>query len=312
MTMNSQLWAITSYFNPVGFHRRLTNYRSFRRLLGAPLIAVELSFGAPFELHPEDAEILIQIRGQSVLWQKERLLNVALQHLPKDCKAVAWLDCDVVFADDGWAVKALEQLDRFPIVQLFTDFYDLSKDVGPELANLPANSVAGRSFGATLAHDPVWSREPTSKSLSLRGGPLMGLAWAGQREVLEAACFYDACIVGGGIRAMALAALSRQDDAISFLRMNARQEEHYRSWAEKWSRLINGEVGHLETALLHLWHGDIANRGYTLRYEQLMAFDFDPFQDLIVDDNGCWRWNTKKLQMHQVIRDYFASRREDG
>src|SRR5262245_24288280 len=92
-----KLWAITCYFNPVGYRRRLENYLTFRQRLRAPLITVELSYGETFQLARGSAEILIQLRGQDVLWQKERLLNVALAAVPPACDKIAWLDCDVVF-----------------------------------------------------------------------------------------------------------------------------------------------------------------------------------------------------------------------
>ena len=66
------MWAITSYFNPVGYRRRLSNYRTFRADLAVPLVAVELSFDGRFELTDDDADILIQLSGGAVLWQKDR------------------------------------------------------------------------------------------------------------------------------------------------------------------------------------------------------------------------------------------------
>jgi len=48
------LWAITSYFNPMGYKSRPANYRTFRKYLTAPLLAVELSFTGTFELQPGD------------------------------------------------------------------------------------------------------------------------------------------------------------------------------------------------------------------------------------------------------------------
>jgi hypothetical protein len=83
------LWPITSYFNPIGYRRRLSNFRAFRERLNVPLVAVELTYGSDFELQEQDADILIQLRGGTVLWQKERLLNLALQALPTHCRKVA-------------------------------------------------------------------------------------------------------------------------------------------------------------------------------------------------------------------------------
>ena len=79
------LWGITTYFNPAQYKRKLQNYHQFRtasKKQGLPLIVVELAFGEhKFELTKDDAEIVIQRRCNTVLWQKERLLNIALEFL---------------------------------------------------------------------------------------------------------------------------------------------------------------------------------------------------------------------------------------
>ena len=93
----SDLWTITSYFNPVRYARKLENYRAFRRRLNVPLVAVELFYDSKPELTKSDADILIQISGRDVLWQKERLLSIALRSVPDHCDKVAWLDCDLLF-----------------------------------------------------------------------------------------------------------------------------------------------------------------------------------------------------------------------
>jgi len=124
-------WAITSYFNPLHYQRRLLNYRIFRERLQMPLVAVELAYGPNFELQPQDAEILVQLRGTAVMWQKERLLNVALQALPSTCRLVAWLDCDLFFASPDWAERARALLDRFQVVQLFRQVHNFGSRWAP-------------------------------------------------------------------------------------------------------------------------------------------------------------------------------------
>jgi len=101
MRRNDAVWAITTYFDPLSSGNRLKGYREFRRSLGVPLITVELSYREGFDLGPGDADHLIQLRGGSVPWQKERLLNNALRALPAYCDSVAWIDCDLVFTRDG-------------------------------------------------------------------------------------------------------------------------------------------------------------------------------------------------------------------
>jgi hypothetical protein len=52
---DGRLWAITSYFNPAGYRRRLSNFKIFRERLGIPLVVVELTYGPDFELEKQDA-----------------------------------------------------------------------------------------------------------------------------------------------------------------------------------------------------------------------------------------------------------------
>jgi hypothetical protein len=95
----SDLFVITTYFNPCRYETRRRNYDIFMAGLskaGVPCITVECAFGnAPFELPP--SLNVIQMRANTLLWQKERLLNLAASWLPRSCKYVAWLDCDITF-----------------------------------------------------------------------------------------------------------------------------------------------------------------------------------------------------------------------
>src|SRR6185503_12465387 len=111
---------------------RLANFRAFRARLDVPLVAVELVYGNAGELGPTDADVLVRVPGQDALWQKERLLNVGLAALPDSCDAVAWLDCDILFASPRWARRVLDALDAAPVVQPFSVMYDLPRGLGPD------------------------------------------------------------------------------------------------------------------------------------------------------------------------------------
>ncbi len=50
-----------------------------------------------------------------------------------------------------------------------------------------------------------------------------------------------------------------------------------------------------------------------MRYRRRLAeFSFDPYLDIACEACGCWRWNTDKPVLHAYVRNYFASRNEDG
>src|ERR1700733_8949656 len=173
------MWAITSYYNPVRYRRRLSNYRLFRANLGVPLVTVELSFDGQFELTEKDADILVQISGGAVLWQKERLLNVALQALPRSC--------DIFFDTSDWIEAADSLLDRYPIIQLFRRVHNLGPHWSPEKE--PASEV---EFTQPSAAFSLASGAPAATGLgfghlrdSRKGACTCGFAWAAHRELLD-------------------------------------------------------------------------------------------------------------------------------
>lgn len=309
---SSPLWAITAYFNPAGFRRRLGCYREFRRRLAAPLVTVELSFGEAFELAPGDADVLVQLRGgpESVMWQKERLLNLAWAQVPKSCTKIAWLDCDVFFESDDWIQLADELLDQYPAAILFSRVGELRQGtpmgVRPDLndCNVGQSLLASRSPG-DLPEGVLHSDIRMARRHS-------GLAWAACREAFEGLGFYDACVMGSGNRAMLCAELGRFDDAVTYLRMGAAWAEHYRAWAESHYRRVQGRVGCLDTTIFHLWHGDLTHRRYAERHRQFSLYGFDPGRDIGVSDHGVWRWMSAKPEMHAFVRRYFEERQEDG
>jgi hypothetical protein len=148
--------------------------------------------------------------------------------------------------------------------------------------------------------------------MRLNQGRNGGLAWAARRDVLDRDGFYDACVMGSGDRAMLCGALGMVDDAIYYLQMPPRWADHYRNWAEKHFRSVGAGIGHIEGALVHLWHGDLVDRRYQDRHRAFSAFGFDPAMDVALDGDGCWQWSSQKPDMHAYVARYFRERREDG
>ncbi len=293
------LWAITSYFNPVGYKSRLANYRTFRKFLTAPLVAVELSFTGSFELQPGDADILVQLVGGDVLWQKERLLNVALHHLPPECDAVAWVDCDVVFAVDDWHERARAALEHFPLVQLFSERCNLARSANIGSAASDVIESVSQSLGFKIAPGRAQPDDLRVAGGTWTRGASAGIAWAGRRALLDRCGLYDAGIVGGGDRAVVCAAMGKFDYGVHAAQMNGRQEEYYRAWAELFFADVQAQVGYLDGRVFHLWHGEWQDRKTVLRHECLKSFHFDPFTDIALGASGCWRWNSDKPGLHE-------------
>ncbi len=301
-----RLWGVTAFFNPTGSPRRRENYLAFRRKLQVPLVTVELAYGPGFELAAEDADIMLRLQGRAVLWQKERLLNLALGALPPDCDTVAWLDADIIFERPDWPELALAALSSATLIQPFRDVRDDPQNLQGRAAAIPARqSLAYRVTTGALSPAGI-----ATGRLANEWRCAAGLAWVAPREVLERHGLYDAGIVGGGDRAIACAAYGAWQGLERTHRMNAAQEAHYLRWALPFFASVGGRVGYAEGAVSTLPHGSFTQRAYGERHAGLAAFGFDPESDIAVDEQGCWRWSSDRPELHEYVRGYFT-RRDD-
>lgn len=280
------LQVITCYFNPCGYENLRRNYTRFRDNLNCDLVTVELSFDGSFFV--PDA---IQIRGteRNLLWQKERLLNVALEHLDPQCDKVAWIDADVLFLNPGWAEDAGRLLDHLPLVQLFEEIHDVDH----------RGRIGRRSYS--------WAKVNTDPRLKGKYGR-PGLAWAARREILTDG-FYDAHVLGGGDAAM-LYAWTGVAKFPGVLPRDSAWESHYCDWAYPQFLKVQGNVGCVTGHAVHLFHGSWHNRKYTERYAVLNENDFNPLDDIRIE-NGIWAWCSDKPKLHRGVAEYFRGRKED-
>lgn len=301
--VESRLWAITSYFDPFNGGRRLPVYRQFRRDLSVPLVAVELAFDRDFHLRPEDAEILVQLRGGAILWQKERLLNIALRALPAHVDAVAWLDCDILFLRQDWPEALLRQLEDFELVQPFRTLHYWNQSGPVDFFSLsPGAAFDSVAFRFTQGSLPAAAYYTPGKSHELRYAP--GLAWAARRSMLDACGFYDAGVLGGGDKLMFLAAVGCYDSVGPW--MSPSHRRHFKDWAVPFSNSVRRKVSYIDGDLVHLWHGDLVGRRYYERLTGFERFEFDPDKDLFCTWDGPWKWNSGKPEMHAFVREQLS------
>jgi hypothetical protein len=306
------MWAITSYFNPAGFKSRAPNYRIFRENLAIPLVTVELSFDGRFELSEKDADVLIQISCGAVLWQKERLLNIALKSVPADVDGIAWIDGDVVFERSDWVEEAKKQLREYNVVQLLSDQVDLKPDdhrTNFDYFDTPASGhgVVSMVHAGKFNHAKV-----TPPSAQNRRSFVWGLAWAARRHILEDHGLYDAMIVGGATRAVVSAMYGDFDKVVEGCLFTPAYARHYLNWARPFHRAVGGRIGFVPGRLYHLWHGDIENRNYAGRHRGLADCNFDPDADLVVGANGAWQWARPRPDLEKFLTNHFIGRAEDG
>ncbi len=301
----TDLAVLTTYFNPSGYHSRRRNLHMFRERLranGVALLTIECAFGsAPFAL-PMGADV-VQVRARDVLWQKERLLNLIIAQLPRHYTKVAWLDCDILFADANWASETSNALDHHALVQPFGQV--LSVALGSTISAVGEELL---SFAAVACQDADAARSDDWKQHGHTG-----YAWAARREVLERLKLYDRFVLGGADHAMAHSwlgdfaspCLQRRWQANPLLR------EDFLRWAEPMARHIEGQIGYLPGKIFHLWHGSQRDRRYEQRHVELAQHGFNPAEDLRLGPSGCWQWATAKPAMHAAVAGYFSLRDED-
>ena len=300
------LCVITCYFNSQGFASKRHNYDLFRTSIthsGIHLITIECAFGStPFEL--DHTPSTIRLRTKHVMWQKERLLNLAISKVPRRYTKIAWLDCDILFENASWARETSRLLNTYPVIQPFHYAFRLRPD---EQAYF-GKGERYRSFAAVHATFPSISRVG---SFFHHGHT--GFAWAAKREIVEDIGLYDAAVAGGSDHLMAHAFCGDFGSRCLYeMFLNASGFlDHYKLWATAAWRKVQGKIFFVPGAILHLWHGEMHNRQYPNRMVEFAHLDFNPSLDLLVDNNGLWQWSEHNPALASWATAYFARRLED-
>jgi len=304
---SSGLWVVSCYFNPERYHTKRRNLDLFRQNLERQHVQytiVECAFrGAPFEL-PLDPKVL-RIRANDVMWQKERLLNCAIETIPIGVTKVAWLDCDILFEDDLWHVRAATALDVCSVIQPYSE----SVRLGP--SETPGDSAGPVSASFAWKSLTV----PPEQRAHYKDHGRTGFAWAGRREWLNACGLYDACVMGGADHFMAHIFDLRPDSPClrNFWSGRKHFKKHFDKWANSVASAIRyGGLGAVQGRVYHLWHGDRIDRYYRSRQKILRQMKFDPSVDLRISLSGAWSWSSEKHELHKAAERYYRLRQEDG
>ena len=134
-----------------------------------------------------------------------------------------------------------------------------------------------------------------------------GFAWVARREVLSGG-FFDLDLTGNGDIWLACA-FDRSQDRLYARSASSFMHEAWKEWAFPVSELVDGNLGVIESELVHLNHGPYVNRRYSERGNWMFESGLCRDQ-VILDDNGLYTvvGNTR---FRDIMRDYFSSR-QDG
>ena len=307
-----QLHVFCSHFNPRRFASRVKNYEAFACYMecaGVVLHTVELAFGdRPFEVTDPANPRHLQLRTTSELFHKERILNLAIQRacqMHPEIRYLAWIDADVTFADPRWAQEAVEMLQHFHVLQMFSTAHNL----GPNhevLASYTGIIRAWRDSGTLSWNDGKTPRDP----YDLQHHP--GFAWAATRWALDqVGGLFDLCIAGSGDTHMAAALCGDWTWAFPAALRDTPYGQALFNWFRRAERSIEHNVGCMDGAVFHAWHGRASQRGYNTRYGLLVEHGFNPTNDLQDDVQGGLAWSGFNSRLQDALRRSLAARNED-
>lgn len=287
----SKTYIISPYFNPIKYQSRRILQQSFVKYiqkLGLKIIVPEIQHPkSPFDFNS------LKFVSKSILWHKERLVNLTVQRLPKDWEYIAWIDGDVKFLNDNWIEEMHSKLELHPIIQLFQYAVDLNQE------NNLLKTHNGYAYSYNLGQ--IQSCD-TSKFHS-------GFAWACTREWFEAVGgLIDYSILGSADRQMADAFIGKTN--YNFISKISKEYADKIIEYQNKNAQFGGNLGYIDGTLTHYYHGDKRNRFYGTRNKILMNHKFNPDTDLEQEWNGLFK--IKKPQLQKDISLYFLSRNEDS
>ena len=306
--LHNDVHVITSIFNPMRYRTRYKLYQDFVRMVeasGATLWTVEIAQGnRDFSVTSPDNPHHLQLRTDTIAWQKERALNLMIERLPYDWTAAGWLDADVMFARSDWMDEVRHSLQIYDVVQPFSQAVDLGPN--EEIIN------TFKGFAWCYHNDiPQNCNDYYNGSGKYKNYWHPGFGMFFTRKAFDSmGGLADFFIAGGSDLYMwrGLAGIDMQmPDSLGpsgLLR--------YKIWCERAQKEIKKNIGYVDGVLLHKFHGAKKSRAYKSRGSILIDAQFDVDKDVYYDYQGLWQLRKDNIALRDGLRKYFGQRNEDS
>jgi hypothetical protein len=261
------------------------------------LFVVELAYDKQkFYVTSKTNKNHLQIRTCDPIWHKENMVNLGVKYLlPKSWKAFAWIDADVEFDSNSWALDTLKILNGCKdVVQLFSHCIDMDKNEN----TLNIFNSFGYSFNK-------------NKKYTQRGIDYWhpGYAWAITRKAYEKiGGIYDKGVLGSGDSIMALSFINKSGNM-----NNVNYSEDYNNGMLEFQKKAKTlRLGYTPGIIRHYFHGSKINRQYTERWQILIRHQYSPIHHLTYDSFGILIPTEQfSEEFKNDILDYFKERKED-
>ncbi len=294
---------VCCFFNPHQSIRMLENFKRFysgldryRKLLNV----VECVFGdRDSQLHGHIRNTKV-VHANSIMWQKERLLNIGIYDVIDSADAVIWIDTDLLFEKSNWVHLVDKTLEKTDVLQPFSSVVEMNACGERVLRSHSFSKLV--SEDQTLVHGKFHEHGHT------------GYCWAMRSSYLKCSGLFDACILGGADHVMAHAFSGSLDSHClsPLLGENTSLSSLYSKWANS---LLGGkkalQMGSVNQLVEHLAHGSQQGRMYLGRNRLLTQSGFCPLKDIEKNQDGCWEWKKHGLASKELANNYFLNRKED-
>jgi hypothetical protein len=318
------LHVILPYSNHLRFQSRYHLFlETIEHMLnsGVTLYVVELAHGDRrhvLQLPPD--VIHIKVRTRDEMWHKENQLNIGCRAaLANGAHYLAWPDGDITFLEPHWATETIEALQSHAVVQLWHHAIDLDQnsnivpDEGRRLINTSFCStwVTQLRNGGGYHTPPAQADYGMTKFDRPNGHP--GYGWACTRDAyLGLDGLLDFAILGSADYLMAMAFVNLLPHAVAMMGdIQPGYRRRLLDFQDRCTATIKCNIGFVPGTVAHGWHGPKAKRGYLTRPRILVDSHFDPDFDLVMGDDGLYRFARENMPLRDGVRNYFKNREED-
>jgi len=261
------------------------------------LYVVELAYESQrFIITDKNNKRHLQLKTSTPLWHKENMINVGIRKLlPKNWKAVAWIDGDIEFESATWAKDTLKVLNGCrDVVQIFSHCVDMN------------------SKGYTMRVFSSFGYQYERKHQYVSNGPDFwhpGFAWAFTKKAFEKmGGLYDVALLGSGDNIMAMSLIGCGLKAV-----NSESTDDYKNSITDYQRRAkNLRLGYVPGVIRHHYHGSKKNRQYSERWQILLDHLYSPSlhvtrntDGIVIPSEAC----SQKLLDDILV--YFKQRNED-
>ena len=298
--MNDILYIIVPYFNFLDWESNKFNLNNFLIKNNFPsnvrVVLVEGYIDNQLEDYSNKIYKHLKFKLKNMFWAKENLINVAINHLPKDWEFAVWIDRDVVFQTKTWVDESIEKLKISDVIQPWNKLFYLDKANEIPYPNHPNLSI--------------FYTKSSSKFFNQKGHS--GMGWGINKNFYnKIGKIIDWHIVGGGDVSFAFCCGMKNKNKLKEM-PSIRTEGMQREIVNYGKLFENTNYNYVDAIIHHYPHGIQENRQYQSRWDILHNNNFDPSQDIFYNSEGILEFSQNwAKKASKQIEDFFTHRKED-